>query len=82
MEYKKPDNLIIIISSLFLNTQWNYETLPYSSKYWFIDKIFTVYSKKYINDNNIQVNCGSKKCLDCKLCYTKNSIKFINEILK
>ena len=82
MGYKKPNNLIIIISSLFLNTQWNYEALPYSSKYWFIDKIFTVYSKKYINDNNVSINCGSKKCLECKLCYTKNSIKFINEILK
>jgi hypothetical protein len=82
MKYKKPNNLNIIVSSLFLNNVWKIDHLPYAKKYWFIDKIFTVYDSKFINENNIEINCGSKKCLDCLLCYTKNDIKFINEKLK
>lgn len=80
--YKKPKNLIIIISSLFINRQYNFEVLPYSNRFWFVDKIFTVYDKKYILENNININCGSKSCINCLKCYTKNNEKYINEILK
>lgn len=80
--YKKPKNLIVIVSSLFKNVPFNLEVLHYNKRYWFIDKIFTVYTKDYIKENDVKINCGSKKCLDCKLCYTKNKIKYINEILK
>ena len=74
---EKPKNLIIIVSSLFVN-------VPYENKrgYDFIDKIFTVYDKDYIKDNDVRINCGAKNCLGCKLCYKKNKVKFVNEILK
>ena len=31
---------------------------------------------------NIAINRGSKKFMDCLLCYTKNDVREINEILK
>ena len=80
--YKKPKNLIIIVSSLFINNQFNLDLYHYSKRYSFIDKIFTVYDKNYIKENDININCGSKNCAGCLICYKKNKIKYINEVLK
>ena len=82
MNYKKPKNLNIIVSSLFINKEWNYKNSPYAQRYWFIDKVFTVYDKQYIKENNININCGAKSCISCLKCYKKNNIKIINEVLK
>ena len=76
MGYKKPDNLIIIISSLFINKSMDI------AKYNFADKIFTVYDNSYIEKNHIEINCGSRNCAGCLKCYTKNDIQYINEKLK
>ena len=70
---EKPDNLRIIVSSLFLN---KIDDIDYP----FIDKIFTVFDKEHAD--GVQINCGSKRCIDCKLCYKKNKVKYINEKLK
>lgn len=75
-KYKKPENLKILVSSLFLNksldvNQWD-----------FVDKIFTVYTKDYIEENGISINCGNKKCIECKLCYDTNEVRYINEKVK
>lgn len=74
--YKKPENLQIIVSSLFKNKVYD------GKQYDFIDRIFTVYDKDYILENGVNVNCGKKKCIDCQLCYHKNNVKHINELLK
>jgi hypothetical protein len=81
--YKKPKNLIIIVSSLFLNLQFKLYNMPYEKRYWFIDGIFTVYTAQYACDNNIDINCLDRKCLECLNCYTKKKgIFYINEIEK
>ena len=82
MSYKKPKNLIIVTSSLFLNLAYKLETLHYKKKYWFIDKIFTVYTADFALKHRIVINCGDNKCLKCLKCYTFNDIIYINEILK
>lgn len=41
------------------------------------DKVFTAHSKK----TEVDVNCHSK-CKDCMLCYSKNDVQYINEIVK
>lgn len=73
--YKKPENLNIVLSSLFINQERK-------SKYDFVDKIFTVYDPQHIDENNVEINCGSRNCFDCGLCYEKNNVKIINEKLK
>ena len=73
---EKPKNLKIIVSSLFLNKVAEYDHMS------FIDKIFTVYTKEYVEENDIVINCGKKRCIDCKLCYKDNDIKYINELVK
>ena len=70
----KPNNLILIYSNPIIN--------PVSTKipkgY---DKIFNVYTKAFIKENNININC-LKSCMNCLKCYTFNNIKQINEVIR
>ena len=75
---KKPDNLSIVVSSPLLNKQMELDR----EKYWFVDHVFTVYDKEYIEFHNININCGAKSCLGCQLCYHKNTEFYISEKLK
>ncbi len=73
---EKPANFILIYSSIMLNNPINDEKLNHN------DKIFTVYTKDHIKENDININCGAKDCSSCRLCYTHNDTKIVNEILK
>lgn len=78
MGYEKPVNLQIVLSSPFVNKAIK------STKWTFVDKIFTVYDKQAAKSVNI--NCGARSCLACGRCYRPNpegvQIQYINEILK
>ena len=74
-EYIKPDNLQIVYSSPYLNK-------PVEKKWEFVDKIFTVYDKHFIEENDIVINCGAKSCLLCNKCYRATEEVYINEKLK
>ena len=77
---KKPVNLTIIYSPLFMNTNGGGHI---REKYSFIDKIFTVYTLEYLQDHpEIKISCGGRSCINCLNCYEKNDIVYINEILK
>lgn len=73
--YEKPNNLSIVLSSLFINQERK-------NIYPFVDKVFTVYDDAYITENNVDINCGAKSCFSCGLCYEKNGVSVINEKLK
>lgn len=63
----KPDNVIMIYSSPSVDRR---SRLP---KYF--DKTFTTYS-----DKNGKYVCKGKKCLQCLVCYDKNSTDHITEL--
>ena len=75
--YKKPENLIIIFSSFWLNKA---SVPPYD----FINKIFTAYDREIAEQNEIDINCGARNCNTCRRCYSKNGngVEYINEIKK
>ncbi len=73
--YEKPENLNIILSSLFINKE---RKNPFP----FVDKVFTVYDPNFIEENGIEINCGARNCFSCCLCYNKNNVSVINEKLK
>lgn len=77
-EIPKPDNLSIVVSSPMLNKQMELDR----KRYWFVDHVFTVYDKDYIEKNGVYINCGSKNCLSCQLCYHKGTDFYIREKLK
>ena len=76
--YTIPANLQIVLSSPLVNKPIK------STKYAFVNKIFTVYDKTAAKDVNI--NCGARSCLACGRCYRPNpegaNIQYINEVLK
>ena len=75
LEYReKPKNLILVYSSPLVNIEMQ---LPE-----YFDKTFTVYNKEYIKTNDVDINCGSKSCLGCMLCYTHNDVKVIKELIR
>lgn len=82
--FNKPKNLNVIFSSPRLNSPADnmrkLYIMPDGKP--MIDKIFTVYTKKYIQDNNIVANCGARSCRGCKRCYKKSTGVYVREILK
>ena len=47
--------------------------LELKKEYPFIKKLFGVFTKQYIQENDIVINCGAKACLQkCRKCYTKS----------
>lgn len=74
----KPDNLKFIASSPEVN---KIMIVPNDCK-WFVNKVFTVFTKKFARENNIDINCGSRCCATCLLCYSDNNVFYINELLK
>ena len=75
---KKPDNLSIVVSSPMMNVQVDMDM----NQYWFVDHVFTVYDKQFIEDNNVRINCGAKSCLGCQLCYHRDTEFYVREQLK
>lgn len=75
--YPKPKNLLVVVSSPFVNTAEDI------SKYPFADKVFTVYTKEYAEKNGIAINCGALSCAKCQRCYDRHDrARYINELLK
>lgn len=78
MGHDKPANLQIVLSSPLVNKPIK------STKYGFIDKIFTVYDKA--GAKAVNINCGARSCLACGRCYRPNpdgaKIQYVNELLK
>ena len=79
--HKQPKNLSIVISSLLVNQPFDasfLKDIPLTNV-----KIFTVYSKPFTKSNNVIINCGKNRCVDCKRCYTKNKAPiYVSELLK
>ena len=74
----KPKNISIVVSSPLLNKPLELDR----EKYWMVDHVFTVYDKKFIAANNIEINCGARNCLGCSKCYLDSDTFYINEQLK
>ncbi len=76
-EEGKPDNLICILSSNFVNR------IDDASRWAWVDHVFTVYDPDYIATNGIEINCGGRKCRECMRCYTLGNTDYhIAEKLK
>lgn len=68
-----PSNLFLVYSNPTVDKE--IKNVPKG-----FNKVFNVFTKK--GSENIVINCGTKKCLDCRLCYTENSVNVINEYKK
>lgn len=75
---KKPDNLSIVVSSPMLNKEMELN----KEEYWYVDHVFTVYDKPFIEENNVDINCGARSCLNCQRCYHRDTEFYVREQLK
>lgn len=83
-KHKCPENMNILISSLMMDTPINinifYDTGSFSPGQC---KVFTVYTKDFLEHHpETKINCGSRSCMGCSVCYRKTDQIYINEILK
>jgi hypothetical protein len=46
------------------------------------DKVFSVYTRPFVKEHGVKINCGAKNCLTCQLCYTHNDTEYVNELIK
>ena len=66
-----PTNVILIYSNPLLDNP--IKRVPKG-----FDKVFNVFTKEYIEKEQIVINC-KQSCIDCQLCYSLNNVKVINE---
>ena len=81
---KYPSNMNLVISSLMINKPMNLTKLWSTHKFEKHQlKNFTVYDYDYLKEHpEIKINCGSKDCYGCHLCYSDRDVEEVNEILK
>ena len=65
-----PSNLFLVYSNPVIDNE--VKRVPKG-----FNKVFNVFTKE--GSENVEINCGNKKCIDCRLCYTSNSVSVINE---
>lgn len=84
-EHDVPENFTLIISSLMVNIKMPLTFLKKTGKFKLGQlKSFTVYDYDYIKEHweEMNINCGSRFCLGCRLCYDLNDVEEISEVLK
>ena len=80
-----PENFTLIISSLMVNKKMPLTFLKECGKFKKGQlKSFTVYDYDYIKEHysEMNINCGSRFCMGCRLCYDLNDVEEISEVLK
>ena len=78
--HKKPKNLRIIISSLMKNIKIS--TKPFEEIGLKVST-FTVYTKDFVKEFDIDINCGARNCLSCQKCYRRETQQLdIRELIK
>lgn len=80
--HKKLKNCMYIYSSPAINKKIDIKELNKKMESFKFDKVFTVFTENYAKENNININCSGKKCINCRTCYSKNKENYINEIIK
>jgi hypothetical protein len=71
----KLDNLQYVYSDMYLNNLGS-PIIPDG-----FDKLFRVYTIKTIRKHEIKINCINT-CFKCRICYTQNDIRIVNEQIK
>ena len=70
-EYKRPDNLAIVLSSPNLNEEFSQDIIDRIEEVVHIDTIFTVYGKEEFLKMPEEIRCDTK-CIRCRRCYHRH----------
>jgi len=72
---KVPNNVVMIYSKPLID-----QNITIAPKHF--DKVFSVYTKEYVEKNKVKINCGARNCLECLRCYKKTTGISVREVLK
>lgn len=77
----RPGNLSVVYSSPYINVA---NDATYHRYEWLIDHVFTVVDRNGVEQIGgvAAINCGARSCNTCRLCYFRNGILHIWELLK
>lgn len=77
----RPGNLSVVYSSPYINVA---NDATYHRYEWLIDHVFTVVDRNGVEQIGgvAAINCGARSCNTCRLCYSRNGILHIWELLK
>ena len=79
---KRPDNLVIVVSSPKINEELDPDILERIEKVVHVDVLFTVYDRKHWQSVPDESRCGMK-CIGCLKCYSRHAGTMkISELLK
>ena len=79
----RPKNTSFILSSRVLNRPEDAEQTK--ARFPWVNAIFTVFSLNFAADNNVQITCGGRRCVDCMVCYNSkdaDNVVMVHELLK
>jgi hypothetical protein len=77
LEGGRPDNLVTIHSSAYIDTPAPVDRFP-----GLFDKTFTVYRPETVAARGIDINCGARDCMTCRRCYSRDTESDVRELLK
>lgn len=63
----RPVNVSFVLSSCFKNKELKLADVQ--RVFPWVDHVFTVFTKDYIKDHDIKINCGARNCWECGRCY-------------
>lgn len=73
-----PNNITVVLSTPYINTEIYNEKLELFKAYHERTIIFSVVD----DPNNKKINCGGRKCLECRNCYDAENPHNVTELLK
>lgn len=76
----KPHNFILIYSDPLLNGHSDEWYEAFLAAHPLVDYIFVVMDKEHAAQ--VEITCGTRKCLECLHCYRKGNARIIREVLK
>lgn len=79
-KHSKPENMQFIASAARENPPEEHLEKLLAVKH--VNKVFAVYSPEYAREHWIEINCGDKKCIECRWCYTGEGPAIIRELKK
>ena len=45
-------------------------------------RVFSIYTEDHAGENNIEIHCKGKKCIECMRCYRLSGEQIVNELVK
>ena len=82
-DYLRMDNVSFGVSSRCINKRDDVAAIK--KRFPFVNFIFTVYDLYEAANNDIDITCGGRKCIECRVCYEANEagdVVIVNELLK